>query len=581
MEETKQEIIKLLAINKPGGSGLHRVSYFEKLNGVEIEGKKIEVTIKDFSETTLKEAEDYSIFLYHWDINLTFTQLGQLQAKGIRIIYSIDDFWEFSVIHPYYENEQLRNYTLQRIRTHLLNADVVLTTTQRLAWNCLKYNDNVAILPNFLNPADFKIGEKTKSDKLRVGFTNSLSHYPDMLMFKQVVNKLAKNKKIAENVEFCLYGVDSNDAKWLEIINMFKKKKNLTVTVKEFLPVDKYMKFYEDLDICLLPLELTEFNYCKSALKLAECALSNTLPVGSSLYSAKELKGIVVAEQPVDYEKTIEKLLDRDYYNQVLKYVTETNLKDNNWEKRFEDTKLVINTVYSEDLSSKLDNVKLWSIVYDNENQVAEYEKYDNSSVRTVEQKSYLFEYNPLLDIINNKLEEKDAYLGVFSWKLNQKTGFTKNILLKSLKHYNYKEFDVINLTPSYKDLSPDKIGFYKWTDQIHPTWMDKFTKLCNHLKLDISEPDSDKIIFSNMVIAKTSVYREFVKSIITPAIKYLETEMKEEAFENSKYNSELSPEKLEELTGLNFWTFHTFILERLWGAYLMTNKNLTIKKLL
>lgn len=566
------ERIKLLAINKPGGSGLHRVSYFNKLNGVEIEEKKIEVTIKDFDKSILQE--DFDILLYHWDINFTFTELGELQARGKKLIYSLDDFWEFSILHPYYQNEQLRNYTKQRIRTHLLNADCVIVTTQRLAWNCLQYNDNVAILSNFLNPNDFKIGEKTKSAKLRVGFTNSISHYPDMLMFKQVINKLAKNKKISENVEFCLYGVDNNDPKWQDIIKLFTVKKNLTITIKEFLPVEEYMSFYNSLDVCLMPLEMTEFNYSKSALKLAECALSNTLPIGSSLYSGKELKGIVVCETPQQYEETVEKLLDKEYYNQVLKYVTEVNLKDNDYNKRFEDTLKVINTVYSEDLSPKLDDVKLWSIIYDNENQIAEYEKYDNSGIRTVEKRSYLFEWNAILDIIDNKLENED-YLGVFSWKLGQRTGFTRNILLKSLKFYNYKNYDVINLTPNYKELN---LNYYTWTNNYHPTFLDKFIKVCNHVGLVVKEPKT--VVISNMVIAKKEVYKDFVNNCAKKAIDFMHENF-EEFNENAHYGSGLPAKELEKFTGMQYYNFFTFVLERMWSAYIESNSELKVKNLL
>lgn len=576
MEETKQKVIKILAITKQNdGAKFHRVEYgLGKLHNTEIEGKRIEVTLKEYDENTLKEAEDYSIFAYHWDIPVKHSELGQLQAKGIKVLYLIDDFYTFSILHPDYFQEQLRNYTEQRIRTHLLNADCVIVTTQRLAWNCLQYNDNVAIIPNFLNPVDFKIGEKTKSDKLRIALIGSRSHYPDYLMLKQVVNKLAKNKKIAENCQFQICGVDSNDAKWQEIIQLFKVKKNLDVIVKEFLSVDRYLEFYQDTDISLLPLEMTEFNYCKSALKLAENALTNTLPVGSSLYSAKELKGIVVAETPEDFSKTIEKLLDKDYYNQVLKYVTETNLKDNNWEKRFEDTKLVINTVYSENLSTKLDDIKLFSITYD-ENQVAEYTPYMNWR-KEVKDDSIYFEYPCICDIIDNKLEEKDAYLGVFSWKLSQKTGFTKNILLKSLKHYNYQDYDVINLSPKYRDLENN---YLNWSNLYHPTFLDKFTKLCKHLGLEVKEPEN--VIFSNQFIAKKEVYTKFVTEVIKPTIQYLKTEMLEEGMENAKYSVGLNEEECLKHFGLSYYPLASFLPERLISVWLENNKQLKVKNLL
>ena len=57
---------------------------------------------------------------------------------------------------------------------------------------------------------------------------------------------------------------------------------------------------------------------------------------------------------------------------------------------------------------------KIYSIVYDI-NQCSEYERYDNSHIKTIEDKSYLFEYNPIIDITSKQIEEE--YLGIFSYK--------------------------------------------------------------------------------------------------------------------------------------------------------------------
>ena len=66
-------------------------------------------------------------------------------------------------------------------------------------------------------------------------------------------------------------------------------------------------------------------------------------------------------------------------------------------------------------------NLKIYSIVYNNE-QIVEYEKYDNSNIKTIEQRSYLFEYNPIIDIIQNNNFKKDDLIGIFSWKFPYKT---------------------------------------------------------------------------------------------------------------------------------------------------------------
>ena len=66
---------------------------------------------------------------------------------------------------------------------------------------------------------------------------------------------------------------------------------------------------------------------------------------------------------------------------------------------------------------------KIYSIVYDI-NQCSEYERYDNSHIKTIEDKSYLFEYNPIIDITSKQIEEE--YLGIFSYKF-----YIKNLVTK------------------------------------------------------------------------------------------------------------------------------------------------------
>ena len=326
------------------------------------------------------------------------------------------------------------------------------------------------------------------------------------------------------------------------------------------------MELYNDLDVCLMPLEYTEFNLCKSALKLMECTISKTLPVGSVLYSSKELKGIVVAETPIQYEETIVKLLNKNYYTTILNHIIEINLKDADFEKRLENTKVTLAAVYKEDLSPKLEDVKIHTITYD-VNQISEYEKYDNSGVKTLEQKSWRFEYNPIIDIVS-KITNEEEYLGVFSLKFSSKTGFTKSILYKSLNHYNYKEYDFINLSKSYWRNTSEYLNFsYKH----HPKLEKLIKKVLIHLGKDI-KGDRNNYAYSNFFMMKGVQWKDYVENWVKPALEFMEND--QEYFENAIYTTELSSEKLKELTGLDYYTYHTFVLERLIIFY-TNNKNL------
>lgn len=212
---------------------------------------------------------------------------------------------------------------------------------------------------------------------------------------------------------------------------------------------------------------------------------------------------------------------------------------------------------------------KIYSIVY-SENQQVEYTRYDNSHIRTPEQKSYLFEYGPMVDIITNHSIEED-YLGIFSWKfLGKTTLFKKKLFLLLDNNPGFDAYAFCN--------AKFRNGYLAFTESYHPGFKDIFYPLCEELGLQVSEPQIP--IYSNFFILKTELYKDYVNTIIKPAIELLETKFKDLAWRDAKYTSGLNAEDLKKFTGLDHYTYHTFVLERLINQYI-TNKNLNLKKLI
>jgi glycosyltransferase involved in cell wall biosynthesis len=158
--------IKVLALyHEENGSDFHRIVYpFKKVNGLELEGKTINVDLKKFEDVSLKEIEKYNILVYNWDLNLKIQDLGMLQAKGVKILYVLDDSYEIEESHPELGSPFMREYLKNRVKLHLLNANACIVTNERILLEAIKYNDNVAVIPNFIDPADFKVLEKSKID---------------------------------------------------------------------------------------------------------------------------------------------------------------------------------------------------------------------------------------------------------------------------------------------------------------------------------------------------------------------------------------------------------------------------------
>lgn len=210
--------------------------------------------------------------------------------------------------------------------------------------------------------------------------------------------------------------------------------------------------------------------------------------------------------------------------------------------------------------------IKIYSIVYD-KNQIVEYEKYDNSHIKTMEQKSYFFEYNVLMDVIDNHDIAED-YLGIFSYKFPMKTGLFKKKLFKILEQNS--NYDIYTFCSHKVNL---KGKYLQFTEKVHPGFLNLFTKLCNDLELEVKEPKY--IVYSNFFVCKTEIYREYVNEIIKPAIELLETKYKHEVWQDSNYKG-LEKDKLKQYTGLDYYPMYTFLCERLFSIWI-ENKNYKI----
>ena len=75
----------------------------------------------------------------------------------------------------------------------------------------------------------------------------------------------------------------------------------------------------------------------------------------------------------------------------------------------------------------------------------------------------------------------------------------------------------------------------------------------------------------------KSEYYKDYINNWIVPALDYMEnTSFWYEVNKDAQYKGGLTPEQLKETLGLDFYSFPTFILERLILFYIH-NKNLKV----
>ena len=547
--------MKILAVYTGEGSKYHRVklplSFF----------KDHEVIFTDGLDEFL--LTDIDILWIHWNFKVQPVYLSLFREKyKFKIILDIDDSWNVP------NNHVSSNVQLSALfsKAYAAVADWIIVSNPKLIPEVSKINLNISVVPNHIPYGydQFKLVTESKEDfmnrRIKVGFFGGHNHYNDWMEIQGQINTLVKNPLFKEQADFYLCGYSSTNAWWNKLKDKFPYAKLIQGS-----KVEDYMPVY-DLDISLCPLEDNHFNRCKSDLKILEAAARKSICVVDPIY--KELSIHADSHFVVKNEK--------DWHRIPLDLISDKerlyNLKENSSKLLLQTEH--INSNYSSNpyiemavkprmrLMSqdpyRFSDYSIWSVSYKSE-QICEYTPYLNQ-IKTVEEKSYLFEYNPILKLIPNATGK---YVGCFSWKFNQKTGITKYELERVLEQTDADVISFCFKIPKYLQVS----------ELHHPGFKERFTLLCKELGLPCKEPQVT--VYSNFFVAKPEVYREYL-SLLTEAIRLLEYE-KYKAFADANYRSGLDSETLYEHTGLKHYTWHTFLLERLMSVWI-ENKKLKVK---
>lgn len=257
----------------------------------------------------------YEIVSFHrsigqdWDRAPSF--IKKLKDAGIKTVCDIDDYWMPGKEHPIHDVIRF-NKINEKIVNNLKAAEYVTTTTTIFADEISKYNKNVVVFPNAINPKEPQFNEPTpKSDKLRVGWLGGSSHLHDLMLVDQSFSKLTKYRN---ELQFVLCGFDTrgtvteinqetkehkqrnilpHESVWAQYERIFTQNYSIiSEDYKKYLqnynqevypnelqesylrvwtkPVQSYAKNYSKFDISLAPIKNHIFNRMKSQLKVIE-----------------------------------------------------------------------------------------------------------------------------------------------------------------------------------------------------------------------------------------------------------------------------------------------------------------------
>jgi len=312
----------------------------------------------------------YQIVHFHRTIGQDYDScpalIEKLKGMGIVVVGDIDDYWLPTKEHPIHQLI-IQNKLHEKIIKNLKAASCVITTTEIFANELRKFNNNVVVFPNAIDPNESQFKEPTlSSDKIRVGWLGGSSHLHDLKLMDGTVSKLSS---LQDKIQYFVCGFDirgtvteinqqtgektqrpikPDETVWLKYEKIFTNDyKIITPKYKEFLekyedkeylgwenenyvrvwtkPVTSYAKNYSKFDISLAPIQNHIFNRMKSQLKVIEAGFykkaliaSNvgpyTIDLKHALHQGKFTDGnaLLVNENNnhSDWAKNIKKLVD-------------------------------------------------------------------------------------------------------------------------------------------------------------------------------------------------------------------------------------------------------------------------------
>lgn len=295
----------------PTGSGYVRLVYpytqpaVRKVWNVQTgEGQKLPNAVDASVVIVQRDTPDYSPA----DIEAWFKRM---RAQGTRVIYEADD----DLLNA--EGMKARGYAgdaealSARVSTLVRLADTVTVSTEPLKAHFLQLNNNVVVVPNYIDYSLWQLGEKVAPTKpktpgvVKIGYIGTPSHVADLQIVRDAMRQI--EKKYGARVQIEVIGGFQDQAP------LFGKKIGLPRN-------NDYPNFVEwlfnvvDWDIVITPLVDDEFNRSKSNLKFLEYGALRIANVVSNVPTYRDIavngeNALVVGNTTKEWRAAIEKLI--------------------------------------------------------------------------------------------------------------------------------------------------------------------------------------------------------------------------------------------------------------------------------
>lgn len=118
----------------------------------------------------------------------------------------------------------------------------------------------------------------------------------------------------------------------------------------------------------------------------------------------------------------------------------------------------------------------------------------------------------------------------------------------------------------------PPHIHFMDWSNEGHKGIKAMIQRCCDYVGMEYTN-DPKPIIYANQFVATKHVYTSYINEVIKPCLELLEGEMWEEVNKDAGYTRAMEASLLKQYTGLDFYNYVPFILERMMMQFVHNKK--------
>jgi glycosyltransferase involved in cell wall biosynthesis len=199
---------------------------------------------------------------------------GKLQAQGVKMIMDLDDYWFWPEEMPITKALKEQGLYGRAVETLKL-ADYVTVTTRHFAELVKEHNENVKVLPNGIHVKhEIWQDNVTDSDVVRIAWLGSVQRLHDLERLRKGIKMIYSDKDLEGKFSFAVYGARQEDATDIFEGPGFKRY--------DAESPNTYANYYDNVDVCLAPLDRIVFNSCRSELKYVEAGVKKKVFIGEN-----------------------------------------------------------------------------------------------------------------------------------------------------------------------------------------------------------------------------------------------------------------------------------------------------------